>query len=265
MTAPNQLSKFSRSLWMTLGVFVVFTNLFGVYVYSEKQIDRANELRLHSHLLADELRQSSDDLTRMVRSYVITGNPIFKQHFQEILNIRDGKTLRPVNYHDVYWDLVLTDDQRPRPYSGQMIALLDMMKQAGFTDEEFTKLAQAKANSDALTSTEFAAMKLVESTATPTDTNRLKACLMLNDASYHQAKAAIMHPIGEFYKMMDQRTLATVHAAEIVAIRLRMVFITFGVLLIFTLLRAYQTLNAMLGTSINKLHRYITRLGACRT
>ena len=262
MTAPNQLSKFSRSLWMTLGVFVVFTNLFGVYVYSEKQIDRANELRLHSHLLADELRQSSDDLTRMERSYVITGNPIFKQHFQEILNIRDGKNLRPVNYHDVYWDLVLTDDQRPRPYSGQMIALLDMMKQAGFTDEEFTKLAQAKANSDALTNTEFAAMKLVESTATPTDTNRLKACLMLNDASYHQAKAAIMHPIGEFYKMMDQRTLATVHAAEIVAIRLRMVFITFGVLLIFTLLRAYQTLNAMLGTSINKLHRYITRLGS---
>ena len=81
--------------------------------------------------LADELLQSSDDLTRMVRSYVITGNPIYKQHFQNILYIRDGKMSRPVNYHDIYWDLVLADG--PHPDNGQKIALLDLMRQAGFT------------------------------------------------------------------------------------------------------------------------------------
>ena len=95
MTSPNNLSRFSRSLWLVLGMFVFFAILFVIYVRSEKQIDRANELRLQSHLLADELRQSSDDLTRMVRSYVITANPIYKQHFQEILDIRDGKMSRP--------------------------------------------------------------------------------------------------------------------------------------------------------------------------
>src|SRR5664279_6091613 len=63
--------------------------------------------------LADELLQSSDDLTRIVRSYVITGNPIYKQHFQNILYIRDGKMSRPVNYHDIYWDLVLADGPHP--------------------------------------------------------------------------------------------------------------------------------------------------------
>ena len=131
-------------------VLVVFSALFAFYVYSEKQIDHANALRYQSNLLAEELRRSSDDLTHSVRSYVLTGQPIFKQHYLEILDIRDGKRPRPVNYHDIYWDLVLADNQRPRPY-GQTVALLELMRQTGFTDEEFAKLAKAK--SDALTAT----------------------------------------------------------------------------------------------------------------
>ncbi|MDO9047059.1 MAG: EAL domain-containing protein [Methylobacter sp.] len=259
MTPPNNLSRFSRSLWLALGMFVVFAILFVIYVRSEKQINRANELRLQSHLLADELRQSSDDLTRMVRSYVITGNPVYKQHFQDILDIRDGKMSRPVNYHNIYWDLVLADD--PRPDSGQKIALLDLMRQAGFTGEEFAKLAQAKASSDGLTGTEFAAMKLVESTATPTGANRLKASRMLHDAVYHQAKADIMRPIGEFYRLMNQRTLDAVHTAENAATFLRVVFVSSGLLLLFMLRRVYRILHTTLGSSVSELYGRIICIG----
>jgi CHASE3 domain sensor protein len=84
MNPKNRLSEFSRNLWLTLGMFVVVGITFGIYAYMEKQIDHANELRLQSYLLADQLRQSSDDLTRMVRTYVVTGDPIYKQHYQEI-------------------------------------------------------------------------------------------------------------------------------------------------------------------------------------
>jgi len=261
MKPPNNLSRFSHSLWLALGMFVVFSILFVIYVRSEKQIDRANESRLQSHLLADELRQSSDDLTRMVRSYVITGNPIYKQHFQEILDIRDGKVSRPVNYHDIYWDLVLADDQRPRPDSGQKIALLELMRQAGFTEEEFAKLATAKANSDGLTGTEFAAMKLVESTATATETNRFKASLMLQDATYRQSKADIMRPISDFYQLMNQRTLNAVYTMENAAALLRMAFVSSGLLLVFMLWRTYRALYATLGSSVGDLHERITCLG----
>jgi len=261
MTPPNNLSRFSRSLWLALGMFVVFSILFVIYVRSEKQIDRANESRLQSHLLADELRQSSDDLTRMVRSYVITGNPIYKQHFQEILDIRDGKMSRPVDYHNIYWDLALADDLRLPPDSGQKIALLELMRQAGFTEEEFATLAKAKANSDGLTGTEFAAMKLVESTTTPTDANRLKASLMLQDAAYHQAKAGIMRPIGEFYRLMNQRTLNGIRAAENAAALLRMAFVSSGLLLVFMLWRAYRVLYATLGSSVDELYGRIIRIG----
>ena len=243
-------------------MFVVFVVVFVIYVGSEKQIDRANELRLQSHLLAEELRQSSDDLSRMVRTYVSIGDPIYKQHYQEVIDIRDGKMSRPANYHNIYWDLVVTDDQRPRPDSGgQKIALLELMQQAGFTEEEFAKLVQAKANSDALTSTEYAAMKLVEYPHTPSRANRVKATLMLQDATYHQAKAAIMRPISEFYEMMDQRTLNDVHTAGNVATFLRIVFILSGLLLIFMVWRVYQAQHATLGSSVGELHGFITCLG----
>ena len=124
-------------------------HLFTAYVWSEKQIDRANNTRYQSFLLADELRQSSDDLTRMARSYVATGDPLYKKNYQAILDIRDGKKPRPEGYQNIYRDL-LPNEQTSRYGSGQAIALLELMRQAGFSEDEFRKLAQAKANSDEL-------------------------------------------------------------------------------------------------------------------
>ena len=166
---------------------------FVFYVRAEKQIDALNDQRHLSLHLSSELRQSSDDLTRMVRTYVITGDPTYKQHYQEILGIRDGTRPRPLDYQNVYWDLVQPDDQRPRP-TGPAVPLLELMQQAAFSAAEFAKLAEAKGNSDALTRTEFAAMQLLETG----EENRGIARAMLHDAAYHQAKAGIMRPIGQF-------------------------------------------------------------------
>ena len=90
-TLNPKSSRFSYGIWLTLSMFAIVTLTFGLYIYSEIQVNQANELRLHSFQLADELRHSSDDLTRMVRSYIVTGNPRYKQHYQEILAIREGK------------------------------------------------------------------------------------------------------------------------------------------------------------------------------
>lgn len=210
-------------------MLLAFCVVFFAYIYSEKQIDRANELRIRSYLLAAELRQSSDDLTRMVRTYVITGDSIYKQHFQEILDIRNGKLPRPTSYNNIYWDLVLADNIRPRAY-GEKKPLLQLMKEASFTDEEFAELSKAKSNSDLLTHIEFAAMRLIEPTNETTEFNRNQASLMLNDLAYHKAKAGIMQPISNFNQMMDKRTLANLHYAETTALVLRTLVILFGVL-----------------------------------
>lgn len=256
------LNHFYLSLLVNFISIAVLGTLFTVYVRSEKEIDRANDIRHMSFLLADELRQSSDDLTRMVRTYIATGNALYKAHFQEIMAIRDGKIARPIDYQSIYWDLVDEKDVRPRPLSQESIPLLDLMKKVNFTDAELSKLAEAKTNSDVLTATEFSAMKLMESTSPITEENRRKATLMVHDKAYHQAKVSIMKPIDEFYSLLDKRTYLAVKMAEDYALKMRIAFIVFGFFLLLTLLNTYRYMRAILGCSLDDLYTYIARIGS---
>jgi hypothetical protein len=162
MQSPRRPSPFARSLRLAVALACFLMALFVVYVLAEKRIDRAHEQRFQSLLLADELRQSSDDLTRMVRAYVLTGNPAYKQHYRDILAIREGEKTRPLDYSAIYWDLVLLGGKPPRPDSGVNVALLVLMAQAGFTAPEFSKLQLAKINADRLAVIENEAIALSE-------------------------------------------------------------------------------------------------------
>lgn len=257
----NLLTDFHAGFYLTVGAFIVFALTFGLYVHAEKQIDQAYELRQASLQLADVLRHSSDDLTRMARTYVQTGEPRYKQHFQEILEIRDGQKPRPQQYHDVYWDLVLADNQRPRP-AGAAIPLLRLLREAGFTAAEFSKLAEVESRSNELAHTELAAMALVASTAGNPTANKESALAMLHDAAYHQAKARIMQPLTEFNQLLDQRTARGVRDAENTALLMRSVFLLFGALLAFMLWRTYRNLHATLGDTVSAIHSHISRLGS---
>ncbi|MBU2427885.1 MAG: EAL domain-containing protein, partial [Gammaproteobacteria bacterium] len=218
-----------------------------------------------SFFLADELRQSSDDLTRMVRSYVVTGEQRYKDHFQEIMAIRDGKAPRPQLYHRIYWDLVTEDALRPR-HSGLAMPLLVLMQQAGFTEAEFAKLAEAKGYSDDLTQIEFAAMQLHEQARNlpspeAAELNR-QAAAMLFDSRYYQAKAGIMQPIDQFYQMIDLRSTGDIQSATVWADAARYLFVAIGIWLLYLLWQIRQYFSAVLGTSLSTLYQYISALGA---
>ena len=255
------MSPFSRHIWLTLAIYLALVTMFVIYANAEKKIDSANELRFQSYLLADELRHSSNDLTRMARAYAATGKPIYKQHYQEILDIRNGKQSRPVNYENIYWDLVALDDARPRPSSGKSVSLLEMMRHAGFTDAEFAKLVRAQANSDLLSKTEYAAMELVEADIQQHKTLHTEALQLLQSPQYYQAKADIMRPLSEFQEMTTQRTLASMQHAKTIAAILRVIFICFSLVLLYMLWRTYQTLYKTLGGSVNSLYAHLTNIG----
>lgn len=258
--ARLKVSAFSRQLFWLIVLFVISVGNFGLYVAAEKRIDRANELRLQAVLLADELRQSSDDLTRMVRTYVLTGKPIYKAHYQEILDIRNGVLARPENYQGVYWDLVLDDDVRPTPRSTLQKPLLELMQAAGFTPTEFKYLAAAKANSDALVSIELEAMRLPENTDAAAEELWQRARLMLYSAQYHQAKAAIMRPIAEFNRLAAQRNDAAVLNAANVALLFRVLMVLLIIALMVSLWRTYQALRLTLGSSVEAVKNKIDKI-----
>lgn len=240
---PTRPDRFTPTLLLTLCAFGIMLVAFIGYMHAVKQIELVNENRYESFLLADELRQSSDDLTHMVRSYVATGDVIYKKYYEEILAIRDGLAPRPENYQDIYWDLVDAHNVRPRPYATAQ-PLLDKMKRAEFSAVELEKLAQSKANSDALTQLEYAAMGIIESH--PNDTRRLQANSMINDAVYHQIKRQIMQPINEFYQLQQNRTQQAVHEAEQVADHYRIVFILSGAFLLIMIWHMRRNLLGVL-------------------
>ncbi|OHV34123.1 hybrid sensor histidine kinase/response regulator [Pseudofrankia saprophytica] len=169
---------------------------------STRQAGTAEARRSQSLRLAYELRQTSDDLTRMARTYVVTGQPRYRAWFQEILEIRDGTAPRPRNYGNIYWDVVTDTGRRPTPF-GPPAAFAGLAAGAGFTRQELGLLAAAKTRSDALATVEKRAFDLA---AQGGAANRQRATDMLFDASYLRAKDGIMQPIGQVLALVDTRT-----------------------------------------------------------
>ena len=78
-----------------LALFAAIVYLMTLEVQNQASVSSAEERRYASYQLADELRQSSDNLTRMARTYVVTGNPLYEEYFRSILAIRNGEIARP--------------------------------------------------------------------------------------------------------------------------------------------------------------------------
>ena len=181
--------------------------------YTEKKIIAAQVKKYESYLLADELRQSSDDLTRMARVYSVTGDERFKAYFQEILDIRNGVSPRPEHYGGIYWDLFISTGVSPGR-SFEPISLKSLMKRMGFTEKEFSYLRQTQIQSDRLVKLEEQAMNAMVGLYKDSSGDYTKkgvpdknlAQKLLHGHNYHKAKAQIMKPLKVFFDAIDKRT-----------------------------------------------------------
>ncbi|AKU95205.1 Methyl-accepting chemotaxis protein I (serine chemoreceptor protein) [Labilithrix luteola] len=168
---------------------------------SAEESDASNRQRYQSYQLAMELRQSSEDLTRLARTYVVTGDPQYEAEYFKILDVRNGKLPRP---------------------DGRTAALTTLMRELGFSDAELAKLSQAEANSNDLVKTEAIAMNAVKglfedergefTRHAPPDFELARR--LMHDAAYHANKATIMRPINEFFTLLDERTGRTVAESQ---------------------------------------------------
>jgi diguanylate cyclase (GGDEF)-like protein len=247
--------QFVSYLWACSGTLLLVASAFMFYVWTEKRIDQANDLRYASHNLVEELRQSSDDLTRMARTYVATGDEQYRKHYAEIVDIRDGRAPRPRNYENVYWDLVQANGQRPRD-GDVAVPLMQLMREAQFAPEELALLAAAKNESDKLIGLETAAMDLRANGG-----NVEQATAMLHDAAYHRAKADIMRPIGAVNDSVDRRTRALVQETALDANLARCAFMFSALVLVLLVWRAKRRLDAALGCSVDQLQAGMEKLG----
>ncbi len=185
---------------MFLIIFTVFSTLLlalGWIIFLSNQnskiLNESQMTRYRSYQVADELRQSSQDLTRLVQAYASTGNEKYKQAYNDVLKVRDGKKAR----HD-----------------GRTIALKDIMKELGFSQQEFALLDDAEKKSNGLVDTETEAMNAVKGRFKDARGNYIagdgpdmaKARSLVFGEKYDRYVTNIMTPINAFIHMLEQRT-----------------------------------------------------------
>lgn len=205
--------KFALATFSTLLMLSVFSLVLVVLAMdTQTQISNNHEERFSTYQLADELRQSSDDLTRMARLYAVTGDERYRDYFQRILDIRHGEAPRPTRYSGIYWDYVTDSHQYPPDRTGaESVALRELMEQAGFTPDELALLEQAEDNSDALAEIETAAMQESPEVLRAAFESQNDAVKELHGADYNRIKAQIMQPIDEMHLSLDVRMTAKIN------------------------------------------------------
>ena len=140
----------TRALMMAFTSLALGSLILALFIMrSDNIIAREQSRRYESYRLADELRQTSDDLTRMTRAYAATSDDRFREYVKRILDIRSGKHPRPEDYHTIYWDYFVASQESPRP-DGDPIALRTLMDEAGFTNEEFKLMMKSETSSQYL-------------------------------------------------------------------------------------------------------------------
>ena len=152
---------------------------------------------------ADELRQSSDDLTRLARLHATTGNEQHAQDYRHALAIRDGHEPRPVNYQQIYWDLPPAAREKAHP-PGMKESMEWRLKQLPLTEEEEAWLLESKKHSDHLAAIEMSVLAAVAAAGSD-EAGRERALLSLFADDYQQAKIAVMLPINNVLSSADTR------------------------------------------------------------
>jgi methyl-accepting chemotaxis protein len=186
---------------------------------SADEHDELTDKRFQSLNLAAELKQSSDDLTRFVRTYAATGNQIYEEYFNAIVAIRDSEKPHPKDFNLSYWDRV-SDGLIQPAYDGELYSIEGRMVEIGLSEGEIEALVRSKNESDALIDLENIAFNAVKGIYKGQDgqfsvtgePDHTMAVSILHGKEYHAAKSRIMNPIEEFIVMLRQRYTHEFHA-----------------------------------------------------
>lgn len=248
-------------VWLVIVLAVLMGSIVSVtraLKEANSNLDLAHESRYYSFMLANEMRRSSEDLTKFGRAYVTTGDPNDEERYYIVLDIRNGKRPRPKNYERINLDLVMAKQLGALP-ADPAVPLIELMKQAGFTAQELAKMQEAKANSDGLTKIEITAFNAVKGqfddgagnftvTGAP---NQAMAQELMFDQNYRAMVGRIMVPINDFLRMVDERTQKRVSVAQSRYSELEMViFSLLGasmLLLLVCLFFTYRVIRSQLG------------------
>ena len=245
----GQLARLLLALGLLLSLLVALTALQVQGSDHENTLENERVTQLE---LADSMRQSSNDLTRMVQMYVSTGQTRYRQYYNEILAIRAGTAPRPLDYTNSFWDEVLAHGT-PGIRFGPPQSLEAQMRAAHFTPDEFAALDASLTASNQLARLELDVMEKVAPRIARGINGNYQADVAsqygrLVDQSYLDQKGVIMSAVERFNDQVNAHTLSAVKQAQ--DDNQRLFYLQFAVLaigLVVGLLALRQARRVLLG------------------
>ncbi len=196
-SASSSLKKTSIRVKFTVQTTIISLLMVGLIAMivmvriSINDILQNQERNSLCQLLADELKQSSEDLSNNSRMYVVSnGNETYYREYNEIVAWRSGLAPRPSN---------LAENLFP----GVTIHSLDLLKMVGFTEDELITVETSLIVSESLARTEQQAMESIRrgeivegpQVAIPGESVQDFALRILTSDSYNSISRQIIHPL----------------------------------------------------------------------
>ena len=193
---------FNITILLLIGVLAWLTYTYFQIQQNSARFIQVAESTTREYQLAQQFRNSTDDLTNMARSYAATGDKKFLDQYNSIIAIRNGEQDRPAEYYNIYWDYLNAGEQPPEQELVPARPFMEYITDTnlGFTEEEIATLREAQEESDHLSEIEQEVFKLVQAG------DNMSAVEQLFNPNYFEHKLHVMDAINRFLNMMEERT-----------------------------------------------------------
>lgn len=247
------LSLTVKVISLSLLIFIIIYLFYGIYKGQNAYAEILSN-KIKSEKIIDEIRQTSENLTRLARLYTNTKDTLYRNQFFEVLNIYKGNAPRPQNAERVYWNVLTTKDQQDPPFAKSIKkSASKLIKDADFDAKEELAILNALNSSLALTHLEIKAISTLDGLDTENiideDSNQKQAIKMVNSEYYHQQIIAIMTNLNTTYELLDIRTNRNINQlSRKINGSILLIVIIFIFTIIGIIVTIYATLNLKKGT-----------------
>ena len=239
-----------------LGFFLMISS-FWLYVNAERAVEQTAEQRFNAVVAAENMRHTSESLTKLVRSYISTGGDQYKTWYNELEAVRQGTSNAPANQY--IWDLHVYGEKSPMDFSGTAVmSLRNYLESVAKGDEYGHYLRDSWLHTHALSIIERTAINLYD---TANAENKKKARDLLFSPEYNDAKLEVIRPLMLFQNASTVRNMRATEKAKNWATATRITFLLLGFLSVLLAWRTYQSVKSVHGASVLELQEQIKRMG----
>lgn len=236
------------SIIMSVIVFVTILMI----VSSNKHLEHALSYELQAYQLANEMSKSSENLTNYIRLYAMTGNTSYREAYNKVLDVRNGK---------------VADD------NGVKKSFADKVKEMELTSEENNLILKSQDLSNNLAVLETEVMTFIDNymlrnpnvnLGETSDPDVLHQQGRLFSVEYTSHTDAIMKPVADFQQALFDRADIEKIAAEnqaASATKIGLIFLSvFIIFIVVVLIFAMKYILSTLGSEPEHLKRLLTQV-----